>query len=231
MSKKYFSVAAVVSAIFASICCLGPIILAAIGLSGIAMFSSLAKYRLIFVVLTFGIIIYAFYSVYAKKKHICEDGTCLMKSGSPGEKVILWIITVIVIGLLLFPEIKSRLSVSSVSGNIGITKGNKISFQIGGMTCESCAQIIESVLSKIKGINSADVSFNDKEAVIYFDEKVVSVERIKNAIKKIGYQVLVQKEETKSNKVQTIKQNIASSCAIPAVKKTAGNYDVAGGCP
>jgi len=62
---------------------------------------------------------------------------------------------VVVIGLLLFPAIKSKIVASNFKQTDTVVSGNKITLQIGAMTCEDRALLIKSTLSNI--------SFKDKK--------------------------------------------------------------------
>ena len=70
----------------------------------------------------------------------------------------------------------------------------KITLQIKGMHCESCARTIEKALLKEKGIVSANVSFSLGKATIEYDPEKINEGKIKKAIKKTGYDV-AEKEE------------------------------------
>jgi Cu+-exporting ATPase len=68
----------------------------------------------------------------------------------------------------------------------GIVK-EKISFDIGGMTCAACAQNIEKVLKKLKGVESVAVNFSISKAHVEYDPALVSVAEMILAIEGIGY--------------------------------------------
>lgn len=93
----------IVSAILASICCIGPLILAGLGIGSIGIFSSLERYRPLFITITFAFIGVAFYFAYRKKKtaDACCDINDIKKNRV--KKVILWVITALAVGLVLFP--------------------------------------------------------------------------------------------------------------------------------
>ena len=63
-------IGAVVSAIAASICCVGPLVLLALGVSGawIGNLTALEPYRQIFMVAALGFLGFAFYRVYRKPR-------------------------------------------------------------------------------------------------------------------------------------------------------------------
>lgn len=68
-----------------------------------------------------------------------------------------------------------------------IEKNKRISLSISGMHCASCAAIIERTLKKIPGISSASVNFGSEKALVTYDESVINLDSIINAIKKAGY--------------------------------------------
>jgi sulfite exporter TauE/SafE/copper chaperone CopZ len=77
----------------------------------------------------------------------------------------------------------------------------KKSFKIKGMHCNSCSTLIENELKgKVKNIS---VSYANEKAEIEFDENKISEKEIKEAIKKIGYNVEETNIENKSKKNKT----------------------------
>jgi Cu+-exporting ATPase len=68
----------------------------------------------------------------------------------------------------------------------GIVK-DKITFDVGGMTCGACAANIEKVLKKLKGVDSVAVNFSLAKAHVEYDPSLVSVADMISAIEGIGY--------------------------------------------
>ena len=66
----------------------------------------------------------------------------------------------------------------------------KITLKIGGMTCASCASVIEYGLKKEKGVNSASVNLASEKAFIDFDKEKISEKGIEEAINDLGYKVV-----------------------------------------
>ena len=71
----------------------------------------------------------------------------------------------------------------------------KVSLQIGGMTCQSCASRIEKVLNKKDFVQQAGVNFASEEAQITFDEKQTSVEQLIQIIQKTGFTAQLKQEQ------------------------------------
>ena len=66
---------------------------------------------------------------------------------------------------------------------------NKV-IKIGGMTCASCSARVEKALRELNGVKSVNVNLVTENADITFDQKKTSLLIIKDTIKKIGYQVI-----------------------------------------
>ena len=71
----------------------------------------------------------------------------------------------------------------------------KVSIQIGGMTCQSCASRIEKVLNKKDFVQQAGVNFASEEAQVTFDEKQTSVEQLIQIIQKTGFTAQLKQEQ------------------------------------
>ncbi|MEK7503655.1 MAG: heavy metal translocating P-type ATPase [Patescibacteria group bacterium] len=110
----------------------------------------------------------------------------------------------------------------------------KTIFKIHGMHCASCAANIEHALQKETGIKSANVNFAVEKLYLEYDPVVVSLEKIKNAVAKLGYQIMEEgaHEGRKSHeehgdhhgKIQELKKRfiIALISGIPIVYMVMG---------
>ncbi|UYW00840.1 cation transporter [Flavobacterium agricola] len=60
-------------------------------------------------------------------------------------------------------------------------------FKIEGMTCQmGCANTIKSKLEAVTGVDKADVSFDQENAIVYYDKSVVTVDDLKNTVNNIA---------------------------------------------
>lgn len=100
----------VVSAILASVCCLGPIVFAVLGISGAAFILKFEAFRPYFAIAAALLLGTAFYFTYRKKPaEECAPGSyCANPRADKINKVILWVATVLVAFFVFFPEIISR---------------------------------------------------------------------------------------------------------------------------
>lgn len=61
---------------------------------------------------------------------------------------------------------------------------------IRGMTCAACAQRIEKAVRKLAGISQASVNLASEKLFVEYDSAAVELDAIKEAVVKIGYQVV-----------------------------------------
>lgn len=69
----------------------------------------------------------------------------------------------------------------------------KAVIQLETLTCPSCVKKIESALNRLEGVNSVKVLFNSSKVKAEFDASQISVDKIKETIDKLGYEVLSSK--------------------------------------
>ncbi|MCM3744486.1 heavy metal translocating P-type ATPase [Sporosarcina luteola] len=67
--------------------------------------------------------------------------------------------------------------------------------KIQGMTCAACANRIEKGLSKIEGVEKANVNFALESSTINFDPDVTNVDEFTTRIEKLGFHVVHDKTE------------------------------------
>ncbi len=71
----------------------------------------------------------------------------------------------------------------------------EVSIGIQGMTCASCVQRVEKALNKTDGVHEASVNLATEKASIRFDDAVVQLPQLVEAVKGSGYEPLVVREE------------------------------------
>ena len=72
-------------------------------------------------------------------------------------------------------------------------------FKINGMTCAACAQASERAVKKLPGVTEASVNFSTDKLLVKFDTESLTLEAIKTAVAKAGYEAvddIVEKEVT-----------------------------------
>jgi len=65
----------------------------------------------------------------------------------------------------------------------------KVTLKISGMECPNCSLTLEQIEDKLDGVLFAEASYRKQQLVVEFDEAIVSLERIKSEVNRLGYQV------------------------------------------
>lgn len=94
----------ILGAFAASSCCILPLVLFSLGISGawIANLTALAPYKPYFAAVTLGLLGYGYYLVYVKPKQACAHGSCARPLPNRLVKSSLWIAMVLVLAALAF---------------------------------------------------------------------------------------------------------------------------------
>ena len=101
--KGWLAAGGVLGAILASACCIGPLVLLTLGISGawIANLTALEPYKPFFAVIALGFIGAGFWHVYFRKPTVCEPGSyCARPSSARTTKAALWAALVLVVAAL-----------------------------------------------------------------------------------------------------------------------------------
>ena len=109
----------------------------------------------------------------------------------------------------------------------------KETLNITGMTCASCAKAVERSVKRLGNINSADVNLATEKLVVEFDESQVTLDEIKEAVKKAGYGVEEEKNDILRDVTIPISGMTCASCAkaveraikkLPGIREVSVNY-------
>ena len=99
----FFATGGVVGAILASICCIGPLVLLSLGVSGawIGNLTALEPYKPVFAAIALVFVGLGFRQVYFRPRTVCEPGSyCARPQSAIITKIALWSATVLVIASL-----------------------------------------------------------------------------------------------------------------------------------
>jgi mercuric ion transport protein len=182
--------AAVLAAVTASICCVGPLLLLGLGVSGawIGTLTVLEPVRPFFSILTLGFLGFAFYRVYRRAgAEECPDGGhCARPESRRLTRVTLWVVTLAVLGLLSFPYAAPHLF-ASVSPEQGTSESTQMILVVENMHCETCPVTVAASLERVPGVVSAQVTMEPPQAVVIYDEKQTDIDGLIDATTNAGY--------------------------------------------
>jgi len=161
-----------------SCCCITPVLALIAGTSGLAStFSWLESFRPYFIGLTFLMLGFAWYQRLKFKKDIdcnCETDE---KPKFIQTKLFLGIVTTFTIFMLAIPYYSSIFYPKTDKQIIVLDKSDiqKIEFKISGMTCNSCAEHINHEVNKLSGIISSNVSYDNGNAIVEFENSKTNI--------------------------------------------------------
>jgi len=94
-----------IAAFIASLCCIGPVVFAILGISAGSLAVVFEPYRPFLIGLTVLLLVVAFYFTY-RKKDVTEckpDSFCANPKSTRINKIVLWVVAVIALSALTFP--------------------------------------------------------------------------------------------------------------------------------
>ena len=62
-----------------------------------------------------------------------------------------------------------------------------VTLSVPGMTCAACPITVKTALSKVAGVEKAEVSFEKREAVVTFDDAKTNADALTKATANAGY--------------------------------------------
>ncbi len=213
--EKILTGGAIVAAIAASLCCIGPLLFAVLGLGAFgaaSIFETGRPYLLAFAVLALA---FGFYRSYFSKESCAPGEACATKPVSQVNRVVLWLASVAVLAFALSPYYAGTLATSlnrqskqNVSTEQSVTPASQApltapvaseataTLKIKGMTCASCETTIQLVLEKTPGVDSSVVSYERGEAVVKYDPAKVTPEKLAQSVdENTDYEATPQKPD------------------------------------
>jgi len=198
---------AIVAAFAASACCLGPAILAIVGVSGVGFASALEPYRPVFLGVAAAFLGVGFYLSYRTPRAVAtiavSDATtaateacgCAMPRASRTGRALLWSATVLAVVFAAYPYAASAASALSRSGSgaSAVPDGAAVAtVRVEGMTCRSCSAGVVDALTQVAGVVRADVDYDAARARVTYDPTRVQPEAFVHAIDELGYTARIE---------------------------------------
>jgi copper chaperone CopZ len=196
MKAKY---AGIFSAVLGSICCVGPLLLIALGLGTFA--AVIGRYHWFFTGAAMAVLAWAWV------KHFREQARCACEhratDGSGSSSVTLIVASAIVVGFAAL-NVSSLVFTGSPSAVAATTNTNlqRIAIPVEGMSCATCEIGVRYALKSVNGVESAHVSAATKTATVDYDPAKTNPQQLVAAINSTGYRATVPREMSSStNKI------------------------------
>lgn len=96
---------ATAAAFGASLCCIGPLVLLALGIGGtwISYLAALEPYRPIFIGISLIFLFLAFRKLYLVPRQCAPGDACAIPTTLRNQRILFWIVSIVLIALLTFP--------------------------------------------------------------------------------------------------------------------------------
>jgi mercuric ion transport protein len=178
----------VVSAILASACCIGPLLLAAVGLGAGAAF--FGRYHWFFLLGAMAVLAWA-WSKYLREKTACECEHKTMEGRRASLYTLLGASVVVAAFLLLnvsrYVSASTPPTTQTAATQTTPAGLKRAVIPVEGMSCVTCEIAVRAALNRVPGVKSAQVSVAGKSATVEFDPAQTSVEQLVSAINATGY--------------------------------------------
>lgn len=182
---------AILSALFASVCCVGPLVLIAFGLGTLGLGVVIGRYHWAF--LTVGVLMILFsWRRYFREKKKCRINKCKMENKRITQ-IILSVTTAIVLfflGLNLYTFTGRSVNAASVAPVVGV---KTIAIPVEGMTCFTCEVAVSTALKRVDGVVNAQASAKKGVAMVSYDPDKTDIKQLIDTIDKTGYKASLPK--------------------------------------
>jgi len=180
---------AVIAAFAASSCCLGPLLLAALGIGGAGGIAGLGAYRLYLLAGTAALLSAGFYFTYRKPRAPFESADacgCERPRTNRVGRIGLWIATVLVVLVAAAPLLAKwadRARPSITNANV-----TKTTIAVEGIDCEACAAPIRKALAKAGGFHELELDIPKQSITVTYEPAPGRLEAYVSAINELGYE-------------------------------------------
>jgi mercuric ion transport protein len=183
---------AVVAAIAASSCCIGPLLLAALGIGGAGAFAAIAAYRPSILAVTAALLAGGFYLSYRKPK-VAEGDACGCESPKPkanrAARFGLWIATALVVVFAAAPPLLAAVSHAAPVPVQARHPVQQAVLSVQGLDCEACAAPIRSALTKVGGFQDLRLDLKAQTVAVTYEPAPGRLQAYVAAIGSLGYEV------------------------------------------
>lgn len=189
--------------LLASACCIGPLVLAGMGVGAVAAAQQLELLRPLFVALTFLLLGVGFYLAYRKPRTAACEGEVCERPAARWGRPLLWLVTVLVLALVAFPYYYGPLRgaiASRPSATANLADAGELviaELRIEGMTCTGCAVGVRQALLDTAGVKQAEVDLDSARARVSYDPAAVSLQEMIAAVQRAGFRAAAVAPETR----------------------------------
>ena len=187
-AKNLSLTGAILSAGAAASCCLGPLVLGALGIGGAGAFARLAALRPYILGITVALLAVGFYLTYRRPR----DCGCEHRVANRAGRVGLWIATVLVLLFAVAPALVARgLDQHATAAAPGVAT-ETVAIRVEGADCEACAVHLKRALAKVGGFHDLVLDVLSQTITVTYEPEPGRLEAYVAAIDALGYEAVIK---------------------------------------
>jgi len=203
MKVKSLTVASVIAAIAAALCCIGPLVAVGLGLGAFGLAAAFEFVRPYLLGLTFVILAVAFYRAYRQRPHEhCATGVCEKPVSPRAQMLFLWLGAALVVLFAAFPNYSAVLwktfgprFQTAAASDVAVGESSLAVITVDDLNCGGCAAAIQHTLSRLDGVRDVKFNYDDNTASVTFDGRRVTAQQIEAKVKAAGVNVLAVRSD------------------------------------
>lgn len=199
-AKKLSIAGALVAALAASSCCIGPLILAVLGVGGAGAFATLAGYRPYILGVTTALLAGGFYLTYRKPRAAAGDACgCEKPRANRAGRIGLWIATAFVVLFAAAPPLLGAIAERTAPKPIAAASDvvlAKAVLHIEGMDCQACTVHARKELAKVGGFHELALDVPNQTLTVTFEPAPGRLDAYVKALKDLGYEAAITSQTT-----------------------------------
>ena len=181
------------AALLSSICCIGPLLLAGVGLGGLGAGAWIGTHHWYFMAAAGIVLGFAWY-FYQRETRRCKTERCEMTGGRVA-RITLSLATLVVVGFLVL-NVYSYAGDDGVEGVVPVAGELTTVISVDGMTCVSCTLTVERSLNDLEGVSETAASVPAKSVTVRYDPTRVSLEEMVGAVNETGFRARMPEDAT-----------------------------------
>ncbi len=195
IKRNLFLAGSLGSAVLASLCCIGPVLVGVTGAGTLVASGALETWRPYLLALTGFLLAAGLFLVHRQSKAACAPHSAC--SATPMSRTSVALIALLVIGVLgvsaipyysgAVVEARSRKDPQTKADGTAILK--TVTFSVSGMTCASCARGLEASFRNMAGVKEAKVDYDAKRATISYDAAKQKEQALRKLVTDAGYSI------------------------------------------
>lgn len=172
--KDAMGIGALVAALAASACCIGPILLAALGVTSMGFLAYLDPWRPVLLGITAVLVVSGLWAAFRPSTRSMDACGCPAPRSRRTGRVLMVLVALVAGAAVAYPWLSARngSTTGTAGGRVAATRGAEIA--IKGITCPSCAETITRRLVVVPGVAEASVDLDRDVAIVRYDPRTTT---------------------------------------------------------